>query len=434
LIKVFLVFQVIASIDLPEAVECYMQTFSRILAIADTAPARLSRAAFPVRHTGISNLAVGQTPDHSLAVLTATMYSLQSRDPTIVERALYLARTVFTRAAGSLFVESFAPLILEMIDGLLSVPTGISDENVLEDVFTTLAVFLASLARTTGDLVDRPSISIGERLETTFTWTSPLATRQRLAIADVVQTLALRNDDSMDRFVEPYLALLLRSWDAENPEANLLNAMAAVFQTNRIRLSEEFGLQSMAFGAEALRNGNRHVVTGAAQMIGQVVITHQGVVIDILVDVLEPGGHQLVNYESDPLVVAAILDMISCIVMPASDDRYALASVLFPVRQAVMELFAAVATTIQGMRARAPSRALPFAGLLRGSAGMAPFSMMIDRRLRPGVFLAASQAASESLPKVGMDHGLDDEIVVLGFRVSPGISRVAPLQRGDSST
>jgi hypothetical protein len=107
LMKSFLLLQVIAGLGLPEAADYYMSAFTGVLEIAATAPARLSRAAFAVVHTGLENLSVVRTDEHISAMLMVVMRAVQSPDGGIVERALYIGRVVFANIQNSPFLTNF---------------------------------------------------------------------------------------------------------------------------------------------------------------------------------------------------------------------------------------------------------------------------------------------------------------------------------------
>jgi hypothetical protein len=68
------------------------------------------------------------------------------------------------------------------------------------------------------ELIKSISVSIGERLAATFGWDSAIAARQRLAIADSIEMLALRNNDLFANFAQPDLELLFRSLDSESQQ------------------------------------------------------------------------------------------------------------------------------------------------------------------------------------------------------------------------
>jgi hypothetical protein len=343
------------------------------------------------------------------------MRAVQSPDASIVQSALFISRTVVTAVRGSPFVKACAPAFLEMIDGLLGRFTALAEENVLEDAWSTFAVLVASLPRAAAELVNEISVSIGDRFEATLAATSPAAVRHRLAMAEVIRVVAVRNDESMERFVEPYLKMILRCCDSDDPEPNLLGAMAAIFETNRVEHSAAFAMPAIAFGINALRNGNRHVVSGAAQMISRIVASHQLLLIDVLLEVLELGCNQLLNYESDSLVAAAIVEMISYIVTPSRLARRALEDLFRKVRHEVMELFAGVAAVIPLMSAGDACRTLAFTGLLRGYAGMATLYQATGYEHPPGAFLGPYLTAYESLPKIGVHLRLYDEAVIDAF-------------------
>jgi hypothetical protein len=150
-------------------------------------------------------------------------------------------------------------------------------------------------------------------------------------------------------------------------------------------------------------------------MISRIVASHQLRLVDILLEVLELGCNQLMNYESDQVVVAAIVEMISYIVTPLPDAKEALANLFLNIRQEVMELFAGVAAVIPSMAAGDGSRSLAFTGLLRGYAGIAELYRATGLTRTPGAFLGPYQAAYESLPLIGAELRLYEETVIVAF-------------------
>jgi hypothetical protein len=413
LVKTFLIFQVIANINLEQAVQIYMDAFPRLVEFAGTAPARLSRAAFAVLHTGINCVQMVRTDENLAAILQVVRVAIESPDPAIVRRALFIVRTVFQGVRGTPFVEACAQPFMELFEAVLGTPAAL-DEAVLEEAFTALAVFVQCLSRTAVEIVTPLSALIGERFAATFESDSALAVVQRVGLAESVRILALRNDNGLAEFVAPYLKLLFQSWDPENQQPGLLGAMAAIFGTMRCDQFEPFTRDAIMLGMETLRNGNRPIVCAGAQLIARAVSFQHMFVIDLVTEVLELGCSNLVNYESDSQVVAAMVEMISVTMCPSLGTDASLAEVVFPARAALMDLFASVAAALPRMPDD-ESRALAFAALLRGYEGIALLYRVEEAHMRPGEFLGSYEVAFQSLPRIGMTLGLDGESIAAAF-------------------